>query len=302
MTASVKDLRRSLARHLMGAEPGDRLPPIRTLAVHFGASVGATQIALSGLVADGALVLDSRPGRGAFLVSRDIGRLYHTADPGPLLVCLSLPSTDRIHGLATAIKSSFVAAGVEVYLVFTRGSRPRLEALRKGRNHITVVSAMAADALAAPDLATVLVLMPNSFVREHRVYFIAGRSATSTMRVAVDRSSLDFERLTALEFAGQEVEFVDMNYLTTIRAMQTGTIDAAILDVEDVMMRFPADIGSRPLSADVVTLLDDANTRAAFVCRSEDALVRALVQACLDPVRLMAAQAEVISGVRPPEY
>ena len=26
--------------------------------------------------------------------------------------------------------------------------------------------------------------MPNSFVREHRVYFIAGRSATSTMRVA----------------------------------------------------------------------------------------------------------------------
>jgi len=26
------------------------------------------------------------------------------------------------------------------------------------------------------------------------------------------------------------------------------------------------------------------------------------VQACLDPVRLMAAQAEVISGVRPPEY
>ena len=66
--------------------------------------------------------------------------------------------------------------------------------------------------------------------------------------MAVDPSSLDFERLTRLEFEGQDVELVDMNYLTTIRAMQAGTIDAAILDVEDALMRFPADIGSRPLS------------------------------------------------------
>jgi len=302
MTASVKDLRRALARDLIATTPGDRLPPIRTLAVRFGASIGATQTALAGLSADGAVVLDSRPHHGAVLVARDVTRLYRIAEPGPLLVCLSLPSTDRIHGLATAIKASFVAADLEAYLVFTRGSRPRLEALREGRNHLTIVSAMAADALAGPDLETVLILTPNSFVREHRVYFIEGRTARGPMRVAIDPSSLDFERLTALEFEGQDVQLVPINYLTTIREMQAGRIDAAILDVEDALMRFPPDIGSRPLSDRVLTALDHANTRAAFVCRAQDVAVRSLVRACLDPAALLAVQQQVIAGSRPPDF
>ena len=176
-------------------------------------------------------------------------------NPSPLLLCLSLPSTDRIHGLATAIKARCVDVGLEAYLVFTRGSRPRLDAVRQGRSHIAVVSALAADVLGPPDLVTALVLTPNSFVREHRVYFMADRPQADRPRVAVDPSSLDFERLTRLEFEGQHVELVDMNYLTAIRAIQGGTIDAAILDVEDALMRFPQDIGSRPLSPRVLTVL-----------------------------------------------
>ncbi len=302
MTASVKDLRRSLARDLLAAAPGSPLPPIRTLARRFGASVGATQGALAGLAADGAVVLDSRPGRGAFLVSRDIGRLYRVLGTGPLLVCLSLPSTDRIYGLATAIKACLGASGLEAYLVFTRGSRPRLDSLRQGRNHLTIVSALAADALAPPDLATVLVLAPNSFVREHRVYFVERRPQVGPLRVAVDPSSLDFERLTQLEFAGQDVELVTLNYLSTIREMERGAIDAAILDVEDALMRFPPTIGSRPLSPAVLAALDDANTRAAFVCRADDEVIRTIALECLDPVALATIQRDVIAGARAPDF
>ena len=50
----------------------------------------------------------------------------------PLLLALSLPSTERINGLATAIRSSLGAAGVETYLMFIRGSRPRIAALGQG--------------------------------------------------------------------------------------------------------------------------------------------------------------------------
>ena len=192
--------------------------------------------------------------------------------------------------------------GLEAYLVFTRGSRPRLDAVRQGRSHIAVVSALAADVLGPPDLVTSLVLTPKSFVREHRVYFIEGRPPADPPRVAVDPSSLDFERLTRLEFQGQHVELVDMNYLTAIRAIQGGTIDAAILDVEDALMRFPSDIGSRPLSPRVLTTLGDSNTRAAFVCRSDAVAVRTLVRECLDPTLLLAVQQEVMSGSRPPEF
>jgi hypothetical protein len=165
-----------------------------------------------------------------------------------------------------------------------------------------VVSALAADILCPPDLETVLVLGPGSFVREHRVYFGEGRDANGRRRVAVDHSSLDFERLTQLEFAGQDVEFVALNYLTAIREMMAGTVDEVILDVDDALMRFPSRIGSRPLSDGVRASLDHANTRAAFVCRSEDAAIRSLTHECLDPALLTAIQRDVVAGVRAPEF
>ena len=302
MTTSVKELRRALARDLLATPPGSALPPIRTLAGRFDASVGATQGALAGLAAEGAVTLDTRPGRGGTLVDRDIGALYRILDVGPLLVSLSLPSTERIHGLATAIKELLGARGLESYLVFTRGSRPRLDSLRQGRNHLTVVSALAADALGPPDLETVLVLAPGTFVREHRVYFVEGRLQTHRRRVAVDHSSLDFERLTQLEFAGQDVELVPLNYLIAVREMIAGTVDEVILDVDDALMRFPRSIGSRPLSRAVRAGLDDANTRTAFVCRADDAVMRTIARECLDPGLIEGIQRDVVAGVRAPEF
>lgn len=302
MTISVKELRRVLARELLTTPPDSPMPPIRTLAQRFDASVGATQGALAGLAADGAVTLDTHPGRGGTLVSRDIGALYRAMDTGPMLVSLSLPSTERIHGLATAIQELLGAAGLESYLVFTRGSRPRLDSLRQGRNNLTVVSALAADALGPPDLATALVLAPGTFVREHRVYFVEGRATTHRRRVAVDHSSFDFERLTQLEFADQDVESVPLNYLTAVREMIAGTIDEVILDVDDALMRFPRSIGSRALSRVVRASIDDANTRAAFVCRVDDAVVRTIVGECLGQARIEAIQRDVVAGVRAPEF
>lgn len=302
MTASVKELRRSLARELLVIPPGGPLPPIRVLAHRFDASVGATQGALAGLAADGAVVLDTRPGRGGVLVGRDIGVLYRALEAGPLLISMSLPSTERIHGLATAIKERLGAHGLESYLVFTRGSRPRLDSLRQGRNHLTVVSALTAEALAPPDLETILVMARGSFVREHRVYFVEGRASNGRRRVAVDHSSFDFERLSQLEFAGQDVELVPLNYLVAVREMIAGTVDEVILDVDDALMRFPPSIGNRPLAREVRSGIDDANTRAAFVGRADDAAVRAIALECLDPERLAAIQRDVVAGVRAPEF
>lgn len=302
MTASVKELRRSLARELMAMPPGCRLPSIRELAERFDASVGATQGVLASLATDGAVVLDTHPRRGGVLVARDIAALYRVLEAGPLLVSMSLPSTERIHGLATAIKERLGAHGLESYLVFTRGSRPRLDALRQGRHHLTVVSALTAEALGPPDLETMLVMSPGTFVREHRVYFVEGRARDGRRRVAVDRSSFDFERLSQLEFAGRDVELVPLNYLVAVREMIAGTVDEVILDVDDALMRFPPSIGSRPFSDGVRASLDHANTRAAFVCRSDDAVVQTIVRECLDPALLAAVQRDVVAGVRSPEF
>ena len=298
-----EELRRRLARVLLQSLPGDPLPPIRTLASTFGASVGATQIALTQLADEGMVILDSRPGRGGVLVERDVGRLFEEAEREPLLLALSLPSTERINGLATAIRSSLGAAGVETYLTFIRGSRPRISALAQGRCNVAVMSRLAADSLAAEPAYTIMLTLPTgTFVREHRVFLAPGGVPRGRrLRVGIDRSSFDFERLTELEF-GDTAEYLPLNYLKFVREIETGRIDAAILDVDDALMRIPLGMPSRPLSDHVLAALDGSNLSTAFVARASDVATQAVIRSCLDPATVVRIQDDVIAGRRPPEY
>jgi hypothetical protein len=294
-------LRHALARYLLTVTPGDNLAPVRLLAARFHASVGATQIELAGLASEGAVDVDSRPGRGAVLLGRDVGRLYAATEQGPLLVAMSLPSTERINGLATAIRASLAALGVEAYLSFIRGSRPRIAALAQGRCQVAVMSRLAADALAGERFEILLTLPPGTFVREHRVFMSAAAAAGPIRRVAIDRSSYDFERMATLEF-GDDVEYVPLNYLQAVREIEAGRIDAAILDVEDALMRYPPDMPSRAMSERTLQTLAGSNTSAALVGRVGDVAVDAVIHACVDEATLVSIQEDVIAGRRAPEY
>jgi hypothetical protein len=294
-------LRRALAQYLLTVAPGNRLAPVRSLAERFGASVGATQIELASLASDGAVELDSRPGRGAVLLGRDIGRLYGATGQGPLLIAMSLPSTERINGLATAIRAGLGAGGVEAYLSFIRGSRPRMAALAEGRCQVAVMSKLAADALIGERFEILLTLPPGTFVREHRVFTSAGAPGRPIRRVAIDPASYDFERMTTLEF-GTDVEYVALNYLLAVREIEAGRIDAAILDVEDALMRYPPEMPSRPLSDRTLRILAGSNTSAAFVGRVGDLAVGEVIRACVDAAALTRIQEDVIAGRRAPEY
>jgi hypothetical protein len=295
-------LRRDVAMVLIRAEEGATLPPIRQLAGRFGSSVGATQMAIARLVEEGAVEVDSRPGRGAVLLHKRIGGLFAAINDGPLLVALPLPSTERINGLATAIKASLTARGVEAYMVFIRGSRHRIAALAQDRCHVAVLSRLAARDLTGPAYDVLLTLPAGSYVLEHRVFHVPEPAGGRRLRVAIDPSSRDFERLTELEFADVDVELVPLNYLRSVRAMADGTIDAAILDSEDALMHFPPGLANRSLSERVRTELGGANLEAAFVARSGNAVIREIVDSCLVPAEILRIQDEVIAGRRPPEY
>jgi hypothetical protein len=119
--------------------------------------------------------------------------------------------------------------------------------------------------------------------------------------VGIDRSSFDFERLTELEF-GATAEYVPLNYLKFVREIETGRIDAGVLDVDDALMRIPVGMPSRALSPRVLESLGEANLSTAFVARSSDIATKAVIESCVDVAEVVRIQEDVIAGRRPPEY
>ena len=298
------ELRQRLARDLLALRPGDRLPTVRTLAALHGASLGAVHQAVVRLEEAGAIEVDRRHGRGAVLLGRSPGRLWAEAEREPLVISLPLPTAPRVQGLASAIKALLVAQDVAAYLIFLRGARQRLAALRHGQCHLAVMSSLSAGAMTTPTEEVILELPPQSYVQEHRVYYVErpGR-AGHIDRAVIDEDSADFDILTRLEFAGTDTRLVPATYMQFQRLIDEDRADAAILDAEeDIVARLPPTIRDRPLSEGVRAEIGDRNTRAAFVGRAGESTVRRVLEACLDPTDLLRIQAEVIRRDRVPEY
>lgn len=295
-------LKRCVALALIELEPGDRVPTIRDLATRCGASVGATQMALSRLESEQSIALERRGRYGTFLRERSLGGMWNATQGRPLVLSLPLPSTVRIQGLATAVKAAVAAAGIDVFLIFVRGSRQRMVAVRREQCDVAVMSSLAAQQLAGGDTQLVVELEPESFVREHRVYYAPGRSDRVPLRVGIDTDSFDFQWLTEHEFADMGVEYVPGPYMHSVALMRERRLDAALGDVEEAFAPFPRTVRDRPLSDSVRAVVGTRNTSAAFVCRTDDVAARTILTHVLDAEEVAQVQGEVLAGQRVPEY
>ena len=227
LTDIVPELAR---RFLTTPEPPVRLPTTRDLAHDHRSSLASIHVAMGRLEEAGGIAVETRGRLGAFMVDRSVGRLWATAENGPLVIGLPLASSPRYEALATAIKQLLTNAGLEVFLIFVRGSRQRLQAVRDGRCHLTVMSSFAAAELCGPQDAIVSELGIDSYNTGHRVFYSSGRPDPHPIRVIVDRHSADQQLLTALEFSGDDVTLVpampaQISRLLDQRAGRRGRLD-----------------------------------------------------------------------------
>ena len=297
-----EDARRRLAGFLTATEPGTRLPTVRELARELEISVGTVHRLLHEFESDNAIAVDRRGRSGAVLLARSIGKLVDRARGGPLVITVPLPTTPRTSGLATAIKAAIDASGIEADLSFYWGSRPRLEALRRGRADVAVMSALAAAERTA-DETTTLELPTGTYVSDHRVYFTRRAPAGSRLRVAFDRDSIDLQRMAQLEFGDDEPILVPSRFTQFVRLLVDGEIDAAIWNVDEpIAGELPASVESRPVSSRVLAKLAGANTRVTFLARTEDHLTQSVVRACFRVPEILRVQRDVMNGERVPEY
>jgi hypothetical protein len=299
LTDVVPELAR---RFLTSAEPPARLPTFRDLAHDHRSSLASIHAAMGRLEEAGAIRIETRGRLGAFMVERSVGRLWATAENGPLVISLPLASSPRYEALATAVKQLLTMAGLEVFLIFVRGSRQRLKAVREGRCHLTVMSSFAATELCGPDDAVVVELGPNSYNTGHRVFYAASTTDPHPLRVIVDGYSADQQLLTALEFDGPDVTLVPAMPAQIARLLTNGQADAAVWTVDEMQVGRPEGILDRPLKAAVRERIGDQMTRAVLVGRTIEAAIMRAVTAPIRTADVAAIQVDVLAGRVVPEY
>ena len=299
---AITDVVPELARRfLMAPDPPLRLPTVRELVHEHRSSLASIHAAISRLEAAGAIGLERRGRLGAFLVSRSLGALWAAVEGGPLVVSLPLASSLRYEALATAIKQLLTKAGLEVFLIFVRGSRQRLQAVREGRCHLAVMSSFAAAELCGLDDRVVLELGPNSYNTGHRVFY-SSTNHHRPMRIIVDRHSADQQLLTALEFGGSEVELLPAMTGQITRLLTNGQADAAVWTSDEMEATRLGGILDRPLAAPIRARIGDTDTRAALVASATEADLLGALVGHVDPAEVARIQLEVMSGQLVPEY
>ncbi len=300
---SINELRRHLAKYLLMLGEGDRLASIRELAATYHTSVGSISNALNNLEENGSVQIERRGRMGSFLEQRSLGALWTVAETCPLVIGLTLASNLRYEGLATGLKRLLNAAGVEAYMIFIRGSRTRLKALRENRCHIIVMSSFAADELCSKTEKVVLRLPAKSFVSGHRVFYRSQPPELGRpMRVAIDRDSFDQERLTELEFEGPDYELIPVTFAQIHRLLRDGQVDAAVWTPDDMQAYIGQDILDRPLSDRVLEHVDGRDVSAALIARSRHETAQAVIREAIDKDEIMRIQNMVVEGQLVPEY
>jgi hypothetical protein len=303
--AAVADLVPVLARQLLtAAAPPSRLPTVRELARQQHSSLSSIHFAISRLEETGAVEIESRGRSGAFMIGRSLSRLWAAAESGrPLVIALPLASSPRYEALATAIKQILTRESLEVFLVFVRGSRQRLEAVQDGRCHLAAMSAFAAAELCGPTDQVVVELPPLTYNTGHRVFYKpTADDDPQPLRVIIDRHSADQQLLTAMEFAGTDVRLIPAMGAQIARMLAEGLGDAAVWTIDEMRVRWPEGVLDRPLSPAVREQLGDRDTRAVLIGRAAEAAVLGAITAPVDGDEVERIQLDVMAGRVVPEY
>ncbi len=300
---NAKELERILASQLIQFTKGERIPSIRELASMTRMSIGAVSKALNCLEEYGAIKIERRGRLGSILADLSFGELWNRIEEAPMVLAMSLPMHRRFEGLATGLKLALEKSGIEAYMIFIRGSRTRLKALQENRCHVAIMSGLAADELRKKEQEVVLRLPPGSWISEYCIFYQADSPVPGKpFRVVIDPDSYDHKRITELEFIDQEVSYSTAPFVQFSRLMRNGDVDSLIWSTDQEEDYFGPQICHKPISEKVMELIGNKSMSAAFVTRTDDAVLKAALNATIKADEIMEIQNKVVIGSINPEY
>src|SRR5699024_3148724 len=162
-------------------------------------------------------------------------------------VAMPLPYSRRYEGLATGLQASFIDSGINLSLMFMRGSVARLRALTEGRTDFVVLSALAAGSHA--EVEVVHNYGPGTYVQSHCVVLAQEAERDSPdLRIGVDPASADQERLVEHAFGAIPASRrVAVSYNQLDATFAEGLIDATVWNADEISTHISAPIRTEPV-------------------------------------------------------
>ena len=291
-----------LAQDLLTRKKGDRILSISEYQEKFGVSRGTVQNSLNYLKDHGAVTLVSRGHMGTFIEAMDYRRLQECSFNKEILGSMPLPYSLCYRGLATALFR--LMSPYAFNLVYARGAGSRIRLLTSGVCQFSVCSLYAAEEAvrANEDLQIALDLGPGTYLTRHMLLFRnpEKKAIESGMKVAYDRDSMDHRHLTELLVSGvPNVTLVEMKAHQTVKAIQTGQVDAGIWNLDDILESGYTDLNMVPIP---ITQETGKYSSAAFVAMKENLEIIQLLRQVIRPEQTRQIQQAVRSGQLDADY
>ena len=285
-----------LAQDLLTRKKGDRIPSISEYQEKFGVSRGTVQNSLNYLKERQAVSLVSRGHMGTFIESLDYPRLQECSFNKEILGSMPLPYSLCYRGLATALFQ--VMSPYAFNLVYARGSGSRIKLLMSDVCQFSVCSLYAAEEAvrANGDIEIALDLGPGTYLTRHMLIFRdpEKKNIESGMRVAYDRDSMDHRHLTELMVSGVPgVILTEMKAHQTIKAIQTGQVDAGVWNLDDILESGYTGLNMVPIP---ITAETAKYSSAAFVVSRSNQEIAQLLRQTIRPDVVRQIQQAVRDG------
>ena len=214
---------------------------------------------------------------------------------------MPLPYSRRYEGLASGIIISAENQDkAPVNLAYMRGAKSRMDMVENGRYDFAIVSKFAAEKYISESktLQIVLSFGKGSYTGKHVLMLHDSRlsEVKNGMKVGIDESSYDQLELTQIVCKNKKVEYVPIEYSRTIECVQSGDIDATVMNIDEVLdKKFPIHyVEIQGYSFD--------NTEAVIVASREHTEIAYLLREIIDTETVLNIQKLIMEDKIIPRY
>lgn len=295
-TATMK-----LSRELLKYAIGERIPTITEFSKKINLARGTIQNAQKNLINSKAIAIESKGHMGSYLVKKNNAILLEFAGISYIVGAMPLPYSKRYEGLASGIIISAENQDkAPLNLAYMRGAKSRMDMVENGRYDFAIVSKFAAEKYISENqtLQIVLSFGKGSYTGKHVLMLHDSRlsEVKNGMKVGIDESSYDQIELTQIVCKNKKVEYVPIEYSRTIECVQSGDIDATVMNIDEVLdKKFPIHyVEIQGYSFD--------NTEAVIVASKEHTEIAYLLREIIDKEAVLNIQKLIMEDKIIPRY